>query len=554
MTNPMSDIAENAQSILIIGSNTTEQHPVFGYALRQAVLQRGTKLVVADPRNIPISDFAALHLRHQPGTDVALVNGLAHIILENGWHDENFISTRTEGFEEFAESLADYTPEAVASITGLTVEEIQQAAEILAKNSPMAVIWAMGITQHTTGVMNVFSLANLQMLLGNMGVPGGGTNPLRGQNNVQGACDMGALVNVFPGYQQVVNETVREKFTQAWALSSSGNNAVNSTPLFGGVPGRTVTEMTNGLLDGSMRGLYIIGENPIMSDPNSNHVKECFEAGEFILLQEIFPSETSHYADILLPGVTFAEKTGSFTNTERRIQLVSQAIEIEGDARNDWEITSALALKVLELEGRSPVGPYAGWDYSSPAEIMREISELTPIYAGVSTERLRNGDQLQWPVKDLDHPGTPILHAGVFSRGLGKFNVCQHIPAQELPNDEYPLLLTTGRVLYHWHGAEMTRRVESLVALYPESVVELHPDDAARFGITPEEKIRLTSRRGEMVARVKVTERIAPGVVFGGFHFPGEQNVNNLTNTALDPTAKIPEYKVCAVKIEAVDS
>jgi formate dehydrogenase major subunit/formate dehydrogenase alpha subunit len=554
MTNPMSDIAENARSILIIGSNTTEQHPVFGYTLRQAVLQRGTKLVVADPRNIPISDFATLHLRHQPGTDVALVNGLAHIILKNGWHDEVYISSRTEGFEEFADSLVDYTPEAVSEITGLSVEEIQQAAEILSKNSPMAVVWAMGITQHTTGVMNVFSLANLQMLLGNMGVPGGGTNPLRGQNNVQGACDMGALVNVFPGYQQVANPEVREKFNQAWALSSTGAPGSEATSLFGEFPGRTVTEMTNGLLDGSLRGLYIIGENPIMSDPNSNHVRECFEAGEFIVLQEIFPSETSQYADILLPGVTFAEKTGSFTNTERRIQLVSQAIDIEGEARNDWEITSDLAKKILELEGRIPEGTHAGWEYVSPDEIMGEISALTPIYTGVSTERLMNGDQLQWPVRDQAHPGTPILHVGNFSRGLGKFNVCHHVPAQELPDDEYPLLLTTGRVLYHWHGAEMTRRVDSLVALYPESVVELHPDDAARFGIVQDAKVRLASRRGEMIAKVMVTERIAPGVVFGGFHFPGEQNVNNLTNTALDPTAKIPEYKVCAVKIEAVGS
>jgi len=552
MTNSMSDIAENARSILIIGSNTTEQHPVFGYTLRQAVLQRGTKLVVADPRNIPISDFATLHLRHQPGTDVALVNSLAHVILNNGWHDEEFISSRTEGFEEFADSLVDYSPEAVADITGLSVEEIQQAAEILAKHSPMAVIWAMGITQHTTGVMNVFSLANLQMLLGNMGVPGGGTNPLRGQNNVQGACDMGALVNVFPGYQQVVSAEVREKFNQAWALSSPGDERSGTASLFGELPGRTVTEMTNGLLDGSVRGLYIIGENPIMSDPNSNHVRECFEAGEFILLQEIFPSETSQYADILLPGVTFAEKTGSFTNTERRIQPVSQAIKIEGDARNDWEITSDLARKILELDGRFPSGTYSGWEYRSPDEILKEISALTPIYAGVSTHRLQNEDQLQWPVRDQDHPGTPILHVGKFSRGLGKFNVCQHIPAQELPNDEYPLLLTTGRVLYHWHGAEMTRRVDSLVALYPESVIELNPDDAARFGIVQDAKVRLTSRRGEMVAKVKVTEKIAPGVVFGGFHFPGEQNVNNLTNTALDPTAKIPEYKVCAVKIEVV--
>ena len=552
MTNPMADIAENAKSIFIIGSNTTEQHPVFGYKLRQAVLQRGAKLVVADPRNIPITDFATLHLRHQPGTDVALVNGLAHIILKNGWQDQEFISARTEGFEEFAESLETYTPEVVAEITGLTPSELHQAAEILAKNSPMSVLWAMGITQHTTGVMNVFSLANLQMLLGNMGVPGGGTNPLRGQNNVQGACDMGALVNVFPGYQQVVNENVREKFNQAWKLTKNEGDDADSESLFGEKPGLTVTEMTNGLLDRSVRGLYIIGENPIMSDPNSNHVRECFEHGEFIVLQEIFPSETSQFADVLLPGISFAEKDGTFTNTERRIQFVSQALDVEGEARNDWEITSQLAKRMLEVEGRVPQGPFAGWDYQSPAEILAEISSLTPIYAGVSAERLLNGEKFHWPVLDQEHPGTPILHVGKFSRGLGKFNICEHIPAQELPDKEYPLILTTGRVLYHWHGAEMTRRVDGLVQLYPESVVELNPDDASRFGIVNADKVRLTSRRGEMLARVWVTDRIAPGVVFGGFHYPGEQNVNNLTNTALDPTAKIPEYKVCAVSIEVL--
>ena len=549
----MADIAENAKAIFIIGSNTTEQHPVFGYKLRQAVLQRGAKLVVADPRNIPITDFATLHLRHKPGTDVALVNGLAHIILKNGWENHEFISTRTEGFEDFTESIKTYTPELVAEITGLSAEELLQAAEILAKNSPMAVLWAMGITQHTTGVMNVFSLANLQMLLGNMGVPGGGTNPLRGQNNVQGACDLGALVNVFPGYQQVVNEGVREKFNQAWALTNKRQNGSEYVSLFGDTPGLTVTEMTNGLLDGSVRGLYIIGENPIMSDPNTNHVRECFDNGEFIVLQEIFPSETSQYADVLLPGVTFAEKDGTFTNTERRIQKVTKALDVEGDARNDWEITSQLSKRILDLEGKDVQGPYAAWDYESPEDILKEISALTPIYAGVNVERLSNGEQLQWPVLSKDHPGTPILHVGKFSRGLGKFNVCEFVPAQELPNEEFPLILTTGRVLYHWHGAEMTRRVEGLVELYPESVVELNPEDASKFGISNADKVRLLSRRGEMVARARVTDRIAPGVVFGGFHYPGEQNVNNLTNTALDPTAKIPEYKVCAVSIEILE-
>lgn len=553
MTNTMADIAENAEAIFIIGSNTTEQHPVFGYKIRQAVLQRNIKLVVADPRNIPITDFATLHLRHKPGTDVALVNGLAHIILKNGWHDQAYIDERTEGFEAFAAGVEEYPPEVVAEITGLTVEELEEAAELISVNSPMAVLWAMGITQHTTGVMNVLSLANLQMLLGNMGKPGGGTNPLRGQNNVQGACDMGALVNVFNGYQAVTNPDVRLKFNQAWEMSPVSADVMKAESLFGDSPGLTVTEMTNGMYDGSVRGLYLIGENPIMSDPNSNHVRECFETGEFVVLQEIFPSETSKYADVILPGISFAEKAGSFTNTERRIQKISPAINSVGEAKPDWQITMGIANKIFEIEGVEPTGPWAAWEYTGVVDIMEEIAALTPIYAGVSYDRLANERALHWPVKDSDHPGTKILHVGQFSRGKGQFSVCDHIPAQELPDDDFPLMLTTGRVLYHWHGAEMTRRVGGLVEIYPESVVELHPEDAKKFGITPDSKIKVSSRRGEMVARVNVTDRISPGVVFGGFHYPDEQNVNNLTNTALDPTAKIPEFKVCAVKVEQAD-
>ncbi len=554
MTNTMADIAEKSEAIFIIGSNTTEQHPVFGYKIRQAVLQRGIKLIVADPRNIPITDFATLHLRHQPGTDVALVNGLMHVILKNGWENREFIEARTENFEAFVDSLEDYTPEKVAEITGLTVDEILEAAEMMAKSSPMAVLWAMGITQHTTGVMNVFSLANLQMLLGNMGIPGGGTNPLRGQNNVQGACDMGALVNVFPGYQSVTDEGARARFTKAWQLETeASSNGKEPTPLFGDKPGKTVTELTHGMLDGTVRGLYLIGENPLMSDPDSNHVRECFEAGDFVVLQEIFPSETSEFADVMLPAVSFAEKNGTFTNTERRVQMVNKAIPNKGQSKLDWQITSELARRVIALEGKEAVGPYAGWAYENVEDILDEIRALTPIYAGITYDRLRSGEQLHWPVKDETHPGTPILHTEQFSRGLGKFNICEHIPAEELPTEEYPLLLTTGRVLYHWHGAEMTRRVAGLVEIYPESIIELNEEDAAKYGIPEKAKIKLSSRRGEMIARVLVTDRITPGVVFGGFHYPDEQNVNNLTITALDPVAKIPEYKVCAVKVELVE-
>jgi formate dehydrogenase major subunit/formate dehydrogenase alpha subunit len=551
MTNTMQDIADHAQAIFIIGSNTSEQHPVFSYKIRQAVLQRDIQLVVADPRKIPITDHATLHIQHKPGTDIALVNGLMHIILNNDWHDKQFIKERCEGFEEFAESLEKYTPSYVSKETGVQVDQIEQAAEILSKNSPMSILWAMGITQHTTGVMNVFSLANLQMLLGNMGVKGGGTNPLRGQNNVQGACDLGALVNVFPGYQQVVDPEVRKKFNAAWQLEKDGWKPDQEiTPLFGDKPGLTVTEVTSGAKSGQIRAMFIVGENPIMSDPDTNHVRECFEACEFVVLQEIFPSETSQYADVLLPGASFAEKNGTFTNTERRIQLVRQAIAPKGESRPDWEIISALANRVIAIEERQPIGPHAGWGYQSPEEIMDEIAQVSPIYGGVSHKRLEKGSQFHWPVLDQKHPGTPILHVGQFSRGKGKFNISEHIPSKELPDKNYPFFLTTGRVLYHWHGAEMTRRVDGLVEIYPESLIELNPVDATRLGIEEKDKIKIRSRRGEMVAKASVTDRVAEGVIFGNFHFPGEQNVNNLTILALDPTAKIPEYKVCAVSVE----
>jgi formate dehydrogenase major subunit/formate dehydrogenase alpha subunit len=540
MTNSMDDIVENAAAMLIIGSNTTEQHPVFGAMIRRAVRRRGLKLVVADPRKIDIVDFATLHIRQKPGTDVALLNGLAHIILEKGWEDKKFIEERTEGFEEFEAAVEAYTPERVSEITGLPVEQLYEAAEILATNKPMAVIWAMGITQHIVGVQNVMACANLQMLLGNMGVPGGGTNPLRGQNNVQGACDMGCLVNVYPGYQRVSDEAARAKFEAAWGVELAGH------------VGLTVTEMISAAGEGQVKVMYVLGENPAMSDPDSNHVRQCLEACEFLVLQEIFPSETAAYADVLLPGVSFAEKNGSFTNTERRIQMGHQAIESVGDSRLDWRIICDLAKHVSEGGARVSDwdAPHARWDYESPAEIMAEIAALTPIYAGVSHERLERGERLQWPVRGQDQPGTPILHVGQFSRGLGKFHALEHVPPAELPDDEYPMLLSTGRVLYHWHGGEMTRRARGLMEVYPESLVEVNPDDAQRIGLDGKKRVRITSRRGQIVATAQVTDRVPPGLVFANFHFPDDQNANVLTIAALDPTAKIPEYKVCAVKVE----
>jgi formate dehydrogenase alpha subunit len=540
MSNSMDDISRQAAAFLIIGSNTAEQHPVFGTMLRRAISRRGAKLVLADPRSIEMADFATLHLRHKPGTDVALINGLMNIILEKGWEDKEFIAKRTEGFDELKELLRQYPPDKVAGTTGIAIDQLYAAAEILATSKPMAVIWAMGITQHIVGVRNVMDLANLQMLLGNMGVPGGGVNPLRGQNNVQGACDLGGLPNYYPGYQQVTNEDARKKFEKAWGATSS--NQVGST----------VTEMMPNALTGKLKALYILGEDPVMTDPDSNHIRHCMQSCEFVILQEIFPSETAPYVDVLLPGACYSEKSGTNTNTERRIQMVRKAVEPPGEARADWQIISELARRVLAEGERQPKeGPYAGWDYSDTAQIMAEIASLTPSYAGVSHERLERRERLQWPVKDANHLGTPILHVGQFARGLGKFMPVEHIPPAELPDDEYPFLLSTGRVLYHWHGGEMTRRARGLLAVYSRALVEVNPDDAAQMGVYDRKRVSITSRRGNIEATAWVTDRVPPGMVFANFHFPGE-NANTLTIGALDPVAKIPEYKICAVKVAAV--
>lgn len=540
MTNSMDDIVENAQAMLIIGTNTTEQHPVFGTMIRQAVRKRGVKLIVADPRKIDITEFAALHLQHKPGTDVALINGLMNIILNQGWEDKGFISTRTEGFDEFRAVIKEYPPEKSAGITGISIEQLEEAAKMIAVNKPMAVMWAMGITQHIVGVRNVMSLANLQMLLGNMGIPGGGVNPLRGQNNVQGACDLGGLPNVYPGYQKVTDEESNKKFENAWGVKLS--NKV----------GLAVTEVIPAAGDGAVKALYIMGEDPIMSDPDSNHIRSCLDACEFIILQEIFPSETSPYADVLLPGVSFAEKSGTFTNTERRIQMVHKAVEPRGEAKEDWKIISDLANKILQQgERKVKSASHSGWNYENSEQIMSEISDLTPSYSGVSHQRLENGERLQWPVKGKTHSGTRILHVGEFVRGKGTFMPIEDIPPAELPDDNFPFLLSTGRVLYHWHGGEMTRRSEGLLAVYDKSLVEINPLDAEKIGIDDETKIRVSSRRGSVQAHAWLTDRVPPGMIFANFHFP-DTPTNELTIAALDPVAKIPEYKVCAVRVELI--
>ncbi len=526
MSNTIKDSTEQSQVFFVIGSNTTEQHPVIGTKIRKAVRERGAKIIVADPRRISLTRLpGCLHIRQRPGTDVALINGLMREIIVNGWQDQPYIDERTEDYAEMKETVMKYTLEETARITGVPEAKIAEAARILGTTKPGAVFWAMGITQHTTGVLNVMSLANLQMLLGNMGVPGGGVNPLRGQNNVQGACDMGGLPNVYPGYQPVAAN--KEKFEKAWGVTGLSDK-----------PGLTVVELTNGAHAGTIKALYILAENPMTSDPDLNHVREALEHIEFLAVQDIFMTETAKFADVVLPGSSFAEKEGTYTSTERRIQRVRKAINTPGNARMDLEILCE-------------IGTRMGYplNYAGPAEVMEEVSRVTPSFTGVHYWRLERGDQLHWPVKADDHPGTPILHIGQFTRGKGLFKAIDHIEPKEAPDAEYPFTMTTGRVIYHWHGGEQTRRSESLMALYPEALVEISQEDAHRLGVVVGDMIKVASRRGEFTAKAQITDRVEEGLIFGTFHFP-EGNVNWATGAFLDPTAKIPEYKVTAVKIE----
>jgi len=536
MTNSIEDISNQAQSYFIIGSNTTEQHPVIGTSIRQAVRQRGAKLVLADPRDIPIAEFATIHLKHRPGTDIALLNAMMNVIISEGLHDEKFIEERTENFDELRAAVEKYTPEYAEQITGVPADDIRAAARLLATNKPSSLLYAMGITQHTTGHQNVLSCANFQMLLGNMGVPGGGVNPLRGQNNVQGACDVGCLVNVYPGYQKVTEKDKRDKFLAAWGKTASLTS------------GLTVVDMFNAAEQGKVKALFILGEDPMMTDPDVNHVRKCLKSLDFLVVHDIFLTETAQLADVVLPGTSFAEKDGTFTNTERRIQRVRRAVDPPGDARADWGIIRDLGKRLAKRLGLGDnSAPYAGWDYNRPSEIMDEIAALTPIYGGVSYDRIDEVG-LQWPCPSPDHPGTPILHVGRFSRGLGRFSEVEWQPPAEEPDDEFPLVLTTGRVLYQWHGGSMTRRTD-LDVLYPEALVEISPQDADHLGVKDGEMVKVTSRRGQVTARAEVTGRPRPGVVFMTFHFK-EAAANLLTIAALDPVAKIPEFKVCAVKVE----
>jgi formate dehydrogenase alpha subunit len=527
MTNSISDIVE-AEVLFVIGSNTTESHPVLSLQMKKAVMERGAKLILADPRRIGLRPFAYLHLQQRPGSDVALVNAMGHVILEEGLEDREFIESRTEGFEDYREAVKDWTPERATQITGVPAENIVEAARLYGRAKSAAIFWAMGITQHTTGTDNVKSLANLALLTGNFGRPGTGCNPLRGQNNVQGACDLGGLPNVFPGYQAVSDEAMRAKFSKGWSVPIQKLSPT---------PGLTVTEIMDGALSGDIRAIYVMGENPMLSDPDLHHVEQALEQVEFLVVQDIFLNETAMMADVVLPGVSFAEKEGTYTNTERRVHLVRKALEPVAEGRPDWQILTELAQKMG-----------ADWSYNSAAEVFDEIAQLTPSYGGMSHQRLENGG-IQWPCPTSDHPGTPILHAGKFARGKGLFSAIDYLDPAEMPDDEYPFILSTGRILFHWHGGTMTRRSPGLDSLAPEPEVEINPEDAAALGVEDGQRARVTSRRGSVEARVVITRRSPLGTVFMNFHF-AEAAANILTPKHLDPQAKIPEYKVSAVRVE----
>jgi len=525
MTNSIDEI-EYTDLIVATGTNTTENHPIVGMKVKRAVRQHGAKLIVIDPRRVDLVKYADLWLRQNPGTDVAVFNGLMNVMIAENLYDQEYVEKRTEGFEALKKTVEKYTPEYVEEISGVPAEDLRSAARMYGGSKRASILYAMGITQHITGTDNVKSIANLSMLGGNVGIEGGGVNPLRGQNNVQGACDMGALPNVYPAYQQVAGDEARIKFEKSWGVKLSAR------------PGLTIMEMMDGAHKGSIKGMYIMGENPMISDPDLAHVEASLRTIDFLVVQDIFLTETARLADVVLPSACFAEKDGTFTNTERRIQRIREAVSPPGEAKSDWEIIAALA-------GRMG---YA-MNYSSAQEIMEEINRVTPSYGGITYKRLeKNG--LQWPCPTPDHKGTKYLHKDRFTRGLGLFHAIEYIPPAELPDESYPLLLSTGRVLYHYHTGTMTRQSKGATERYPESLVEINPQDADRLGIFDGQMVKVTSRRGELQAKAKLTERSAAGAIFMNFHFH-EAAVNLLTNPVLDPIGKIPEYKVCAVRVEA---
>ncbi len=526
MTNSIAEVAD-CDLVFVTGSNTTETHPVIGARIRQAK-QKGATIIVAEPRRIDLSKDADVFLQTTPGTNVALFNGMMNVILAEGLENKEFIAERTENFDALVEIITRYTPEKVAEICGINADDLKKAARMYAKADKASIIYSMGVTQHSTGVDGVMGTSNLALLCGHMGKESSGVNPLRGQNNVQGSCDMGCLPGDLPGYQKTANPDVIAKFEKAWGVKLSDK------------PGLTVTEIVDKAGKGDIKVLYIMGENPMLSDPDLNHVQEALEKTEFLVVQDIFLTETAVLADVVLPAASFAEKEGTFTSTERRVQLLRKAIEPPGQAKADWEILVA----VMDKLGYSK-------SYRNAGEIMDEAASVTPAYGGISYARLENGG-LQWPCPTPEHPGTRYLHKGTFSRGKGLFKPAEYIPSAELPDAEYPFILSTGRILYHYHTKTMTGKVDGLNNLFPGSFIEINPAAAGKIGVKDGDKVKVVSRRGEVLTIAKVTDKVEENVLFMPFHF-ADGAANRLTNKALDPVAKIPEFKVCAATIELFD-
>ena len=535
MTNSIQDISES-KCVFVLGSNTFEQHPLIARSIIRA-RQGGAKVIVADPRYTPTAQQADLYMPFISGTDVAILNGLMQEIIRNGREDKEFIAQRTKDYEKLKEVVMKetYSLENVSKISGIPVESLRTAAEWIAGAEVATLIYSMGITQHTTGVDNVKSTANLMMLTGNLGKPGGGVNPLRGQNNVQGACDMGCLPNVFSGYQKVTDEEVRKKMMEAWGVDDIAEARV----------GYTVTEMMNVLTDNpsEIRAMYIMGENPMLSDPDIQHVEEGLRNLEFLVVQDIFLTETAGFADVVLPAACYAEKDGTQTNTERRVQRWKKAQDPPGEAKPDWQI-------ICELGAR--MGYAEQFAYENPEEVFNEVAAVTPSYHGISYSRL-DPDGLHWPCPTAEHPGTPILHREKFAMpdGLGVFSPIEWKPPAEVPDAEYPFVLTTGRVIWQWHTGTMTRRSWSLEKEAPIGWIEINTEDAKELGIKDQEVVRASTRRGSIDIPARVTPEIVKGVMFIPFHYR-EHPANRLTHNALDPIAKIPEFKACAVKVEKI--
>jgi len=524
MTNTI-DCIEKADVILITGSNTTENHPVLSSFVKRAVTQKGAKLIVVDPRQIKITRYADKWLRQNLGTDVAWINGLIHVIIKENLYAQEYVASRTEGFDEVKKTVEKYTPAYVEEITGIPTQEIIDAARLYAGGEHGSILYCMGITQHTTGTDNVKSLANLAMLCGNLGIEGGGVNPLRGQNNVQGACDMGGLPDVYSGYQKVMDPAANQKMAEAWGVDALPDQ-----------PGLKVTQMIPAAHDGKLKALYIIGENPLVSDPDLNHCEKSLKNLDFLVVQDIFLTETAQLADVVLPSACFAEKDGTFANTDRRVQLVRKAAEPPGQAWDDWKITCEIATRM----------GYA-MNYEDARQIMEEISKVTPSYGGITYDRIAY-EGIHWPAPTAEHPGTPILHREQFAKGKGTFHAIDYIPPAESADDEYPMNLTTGRLLYHYHTGTMTMKSDGLNEIAPQCFVEISPRDARQYEVQDGNVVDIASRRGSIQAVIKVSRKAVAGTVFIPFHYAAAA-ANRLTNAALDPISGIPEYKVCAVKL-----